>query len=125
MRKEHQRFIQDVFYSVVDNSSVHKALVFKESSLTYAELNQQSNQLAHFIRSKGFKPEDRIALVLEKSFDFFIAMLAVIKSGCAFVLLELTKAVNHQERFKKCLEAAKSSDHQFYSRGIHMSDGEH
>jgi amino acid adenylation domain-containing protein len=55
---------------------------------TYAELEQQSNQLAHALQAKGIGPSHRVALFLPRSPQTIIAMLAVLKTGAAYVPLE-------------------------------------
>ncbi|MCL1127447.1 non-ribosomal peptide synthetase, partial [Shewanella surugensis] len=68
------------------------ALVFEGSELTYDELNQRANQLAHHIRSQyqelhqtSLKPDTLIALYLDRSLEMVISILAVLKAGGAYV----------------------------------------
>ena len=56
--------------------------------LTYEALEQQSNQLAHQLIDMGITAESRVALYLDRSTEWFVAMLAVLKSGGAFVPLD-------------------------------------
>ncbi|WP_250566029.1 condensation domain-containing protein, partial [Adonisia turfae] len=77
------------------------AVVFKEQTLTYGELNQQADQLANLFRSKGVTPGDRIALCLKPSLDRIISILAVLKAGAAYVPLDPAYPA---ERLKYCLE---------------------
>lgn len=55
---------------------------------TYRELDRRSNQLAHHLVSLAIGPESRVALYIERSADMVMAMLAVLKSGAAFLPLE-------------------------------------
>ncbi|MFE8600248.1 amino acid adenylation domain-containing protein [Archangium violaceum] len=64
------------------------AVAFGEEVLTYAELDQRANRLAHHLCSLGVGPETRVGLCLERSLDFPIAMLAILKAGGAFVPLD-------------------------------------
>lgn len=57
-------------------------------SLTYRELNQRANQLAHHLRSRGVGPEVLIAIVMERSFDLLVSILAVLKAGGAYVPID-------------------------------------
>ena len=57
--------------------------------LSYAELQARSNQLAHYLRAQGVGREDRVALYLDRSAQMVLAMLAVLKSGAAFVPLDV------------------------------------
>jgi amino acid adenylation domain-containing protein/non-ribosomal peptide synthase protein (TIGR01720 family)/FkbM family methyltransferase len=64
------------------------AVTFGEEVLTYAELDQRANRLAHHLRSLGVGPETRVGLCLERSLEVPVAMLAILKAGGAFVPLD-------------------------------------
>ncbi len=64
------------------------ALVFEGCCLTYRELNEQSNQLAHYLRERGVNLESKVGLCLERSAAMAVAVLAVLKAGGAYVPLE-------------------------------------
>ncbi|WP_223621899.1 amino acid adenylation domain-containing protein, partial [Lysobacter sp. ESA13C] len=64
------------------------ALVQDEASLTYAELNAQANRLAHYLRSLGVQPDDRVGLCVERSPGMVVGLLAVLKAGGAYVPLD-------------------------------------
>ncbi|MFN8443076.1 MAG: amino acid adenylation domain-containing protein [Caldilineaceae bacterium] len=66
------------------------ALHYGQAQLTYKALNQAANQLAHFLRGQGVSDETLVALCLPRTPQVIIAMLAVIKAGGAFLLLEPT-----------------------------------
>jgi amino acid adenylation domain-containing protein len=53
--------------------------------ITYGELEQRSNQLAHHLRQRGAGPERLVALCLERSVDMLIGVLGVLKAGAAYV----------------------------------------
>ncbi|WP_413795489.1 MULTISPECIES: non-ribosomal peptide synthetase [unclassified Pseudomonas] len=67
----------------------HLALRDHHGHLSYAQLQARSNQLAHYLRGQGVGPEDRVALYLDRSAQMVLAMLAVLKSGAAFVPLDV------------------------------------
>ncbi|WP_051227591.1 non-ribosomal peptide synthetase [Oceanospirillum beijerinckii] len=58
-------------------------------SLSYRELETRSNQLAHHLIAQDMVAESRVALYLDQAQDMLVAMLAVMKSGAAFVPLEM------------------------------------
>lgn len=58
--------------------------------LTYQDLNQQANQLAHVLRKKGVGPEIPVCVCLERSPELLIAFLAIMKAGGVYVPLEPT-----------------------------------
>jgi amino acid adenylation domain-containing protein len=64
------------------------ALVYKDSSLSYGELNRRANQLAHHLIAQGVAPDDRIALYFERSIEMVVAVLGVLKAGGAYVPLD-------------------------------------
>ena len=57
--------------------------------LSYAELERRSNQLAHHLMASGAGPEVVIGVALERSLDMLVALLAVLKSGAAYVPLDI------------------------------------
>lgn len=61
------------------------AIKFRNDKLTYMELNETSNQLANFIISQGIEKGDRIALAIDRSGEMLISLLAIMKSGAAYV----------------------------------------
>ncbi|NET37601.1 MAG: AMP-binding protein [Cyanothece sp. SIO1E1] len=66
------------------------ALVCEDQQLTYAELNTRADQLAHYLKSIGVGPEVIIPIYLERSVELIIAMLAVLKTGGAYLPLDPT-----------------------------------
>ncbi|CRG90441.1 Hydroxamate-type ferrichrome siderophore peptide synthetase [Talaromyces islandicus] len=70
-------------------------------SLTYYDLNQQSNRLAHHIISCGVESGDLVGIILEKSLNLYISILAVVKVGAGYV--PLTPSTPH-ERIRTVLE---------------------
>ncbi|MBX3014592.1 MAG: amino acid adenylation domain-containing protein [Caldilineaceae bacterium] len=68
----------------------HTALLYREQQVTYGELNQQANQLARFLIRKGVQAETLVAICLPRSPQIVATMLAVLKAGGAFLLLDPT-----------------------------------
>uniref|UniRef100_UPI0012902FD9 amino acid adenylation domain-containing protein n=1 Tax=Xenorhabdus sp. KJ12.1 TaxID=1851571 RepID=UPI0012902FD9 len=62
--------------------------VFKEQKLSYDELNRRTNQLAHYLIKLGVKPDDRVAVCVERSPDMVVGLLAILKAGGAYVPLD-------------------------------------
>ncbi|MEO1590243.1 MAG: amino acid adenylation domain-containing protein [Cyanobacteria bacterium J06632_22] len=71
-----------------DRSPNATALIFEGQTLTYRELHQRANQLAHTLQQSHIGPEDRVAIYLERSLAVVVAILAVIKAGAAYVPLD-------------------------------------
>ena len=64
------------------------ALVVDGCSVSYGELERRANRLAHHLRAAGVGPEVRVGLLLDRSADLFVALLATLKAGGAYVPLD-------------------------------------
>ncbi|MFI0529115.1 amino acid adenylation domain-containing protein [Streptomyces scabiei] len=64
------------------------ALVFEDQELTYAELDSRANRLAHALLARGAGPERIVALALPRSAELFVAEVAVLKSGAAYLPID-------------------------------------
>jgi amino acid adenylation domain-containing protein len=84
-----QYCIHQLFEQQVEKTPDNIAVVFKSESLTYRQLNEKSNHLAHYLPHLSVKPETLVALCLERSLDVVISILAILKAGGAYVPLEL------------------------------------
>jgi amino acid adenylation domain-containing protein len=67
------------------------AVICAGQSLTYGELNIKANQLAHYLRKIGVKPETQIAIGMERSNELLVTMFAILKAGGAYVPLDLAQ----------------------------------
>lgn len=77
-----------LFEDVVKRFPDKKAIVYKDEYLTYEQLNQKSNILAYFLLNElKLKKGDVVALLLDKSFEYVISVLAVLKIGAAYVAI--------------------------------------
>ena len=66
------------------------AVVYESQSLTYSELNQRANQLAHFLRKLGVGPDVLVAMCMERSLEMLVGILGVLKAGGAYLPLDLS-----------------------------------
>ncbi|CAG8871174.1 D-alanine--D-alanyl carrier protein ligase [Pseudomonas fluorescens] len=64
------------------------AVVFAGERLSYHELNQQANRLAHLLVAEGVGPDVRVGIALQRSLEMVISLLAVLKAGGAYVPLD-------------------------------------
>lgn len=83
--------LQQLFETEVDNNPHKTALVFGKKQLTYSELNSKANQVAHYLQQLGIKPNMPVVLCMARSFEFFIALLGVLKAGGAYIPLDYTQ----------------------------------
>ncbi len=64
------------------------AVTFADESLTYRQLDERANQLAHHLIARGVTPGDIVGIHLERSLDMVVAVLATLKSGAAYLPLD-------------------------------------
>ena len=83
-----EKCVHELFEEQVRKTPDAVAVVFEEESVSYGELNRQSNRLAHYLRSLGVRPDDRVAICLERSAEMIVALLGVLKAGAAYVPLD-------------------------------------
>lgn len=77
--------IHELISSQVQRSPDQTAVRADDASLTYAELDHESNQLAHRLRSHGVTDGAMVGICLDRSAALPIALLAVLKAGAAYV----------------------------------------
>jgi amino acid adenylation domain-containing protein len=88
-----QFFIHELFEAQVDNNPNTLAILFENANgeteqLTYSELNQRANRLAHYLREQGVVSETLVGISIERSLDMMIGLLAIVKAGGAYVPLD-------------------------------------
>ena len=64
------------------------AVIFEDAELSYGELNQRANQLAHHLSAMGVKTGGRVGISIERSLDLMVGLLGILKSGAAYVPLD-------------------------------------
>lgn len=74
----------------VEKTPDNLAATFEDKSITYRELHQQSNQVAHLLSKVGIKPNEFVALILNRSIDMIIGQLGVLKAGGAYIPIDPT-----------------------------------
>ncbi|CAF4523227.1 unnamed protein product [Rotaria socialis] len=101
-----QSTLQKLFEEEVEKSGDNIAIVYSDVQLSYRELNEKANQLAHYLRSIcDIQPDDLIALLLDKSELMIVSILAVWKSGAAYVPIDPSYPV---ERFQFILQDTRA-----------------
>ncbi|MEK4058482.1 MULTISPECIES: non-ribosomal peptide synthetase [unclassified Paenibacillus] len=66
----------------------HIALTFNETELTYRELNEQANRVAHYLLQSGIQAEQFIGLYIERSIEMIVGLIGILKAGGAYVPLD-------------------------------------
>lgn len=80
--------IQHLFEAQAARTPDAVALVYEDLQLSYRNLNERANQLAHCLMRRGVGPDVLVGLCLERSLEMVIGILAILKAGGAFVPLE-------------------------------------
>lgn len=80
--------ILDVFQEQVNKRKSETAVVFENESIAYLELDQKSNQLAHFLQKKGVVPQSYVGIFMERSVDLIVGILGILKAGAAYLPLD-------------------------------------
>jgi non-ribosomal peptide synthetase component F len=84
--------LHHLFEQQVERTPEAKAVVFNDQSLTYRELNERANRLAHRLIGLGVQPDTRVAICVDRSLAMFVGVLGILKSGGAYVPLDPTYA---------------------------------
>jgi amino acid adenylation domain-containing protein len=64
------------------------AVLHEDKELTYAELNRRANQLAHYLRKCGVRPETRVGIALRRTPELIVGLIGILKAGGAYVPLD-------------------------------------
>ncbi|UOY87053.1 amino acid adenylation domain-containing protein [Bacillus glycinifermentans] len=80
--------LSELFEMQVKENPNSPAVVFKDGVLSYSELNERANRLAHLLIERGAGPERFVALALPRSQEMVICMLAVLKAGAAYLPID-------------------------------------
>ncbi|MDJ0733380.1 MAG: amino acid adenylation domain-containing protein [Nostocaceae cyanobacterium] len=99
------RCIHELFEQQVAINPDAVAVVFGDEKLTYGELNQRANQLAHYLIKLGAQPDTLIGISVERSPKMIVGLLGILKAGAAYVPLDPTYP---PERLAYMLSSAKA-----------------
>ncbi|MES1022176.1 amino acid adenylation domain-containing protein [Gloeocapsa sp. BRSZ] len=80
--------LHQLFENVVQQTPHAIAVEFAGRSLTYQQLNQQANKVAHYLQKLGVIPDQLIGICVERSLEMAIALLGILKAGGAYVPLD-------------------------------------
>lgn len=80
--------ILTLFAAQVAQAPDAEAVTFEGSSLTYAELNLRTDQLANYLRRMGTRPDEVVGVCMERSLEMVVGLLGTLKAGCAYMPLD-------------------------------------
>ncbi|MGV0104215.1 non-ribosomal peptide synthetase [Nostoc sp. DSM 114160] len=80
--------IHQLFEYQVEKTPEQIAVIFEDKQVSYQELNQRANQLAHYLQTLNVQPEVLVGICLERSLEMIVGLLAILKAGGAYVPLD-------------------------------------
>ena len=83
-----EKSIIDLFEEQVIKAPDKIAVIFEQEQLTYKELNDKANQLAHYLKQRGVKEETLVPVCIERSPEMLVGILGVLKAGGAYVPID-------------------------------------
>lgn len=86
--KSEQKTIPEQFEAIAEMHPQRIAVSDDNEELTYLDLNRKANQLAHILLEKGVTSETFVALLMPRSVDMIVSILAVLKTGAAYVPID-------------------------------------
>ncbi len=92
----HEKCVHQLFEAQVERTPDSPAVLFGEQQLTYRELNEGANQIAHYLRKLGAGPDLPIGLYVKRSTELVVAILGILKSGSPYVPLDTLYPVERQ-----------------------------
>lgn len=99
--------ILKTFNDVATNFKDNVAIKEGNKSITYKELNEESNKIANYLKEKGLQKGDFVSIYLKRSMETVISILGIIKAGGVYVPLDPTHPV---ERNKYIINDTKSTN---------------
>lgn len=96
----------DLFIEQVNKNPDKVAITFKEITVTYKELDIASDYLVKILQDKYFEENAIVAIMMKRTPLLFISMIAILKSGCAYLPIDLTYP---EDRIKYMIEDSKCS----------------
>ncbi|CAN2534225.1 Linear+gramicidin+synthase+subunit+D [Methylocapsa aurea] len=82
------RLLHELFEAQAARAPEAVALVYEGAQLSYGELNESANRLAHHLRTLGVGPDVIVGLCVERSFEMIVALLGVLKAGGAYLPID-------------------------------------
>ncbi|WP_170864231.1 non-ribosomal peptide synthetase [Fodinibius roseus] len=100
------------------------ALYFEGESLSYEELDQQSNRIADYLANQGIDKGDRVGICLERSAEMIASILGILKSGAAYVPLDPNYPVDRLEIMREDARLSLLMTHEKYADRFETNTGQ-
>ena len=88
LRWRHGERLSDVIEEACRRYGERVAVSVESAEISYRELDARANQMARLFRARGVKPGDRVAVLLDRGIEAYVALLAILKAGAAYVPLD-------------------------------------
>ncbi|MCB2311578.1 amino acid adenylation domain-containing protein [Clostridium tagluense] len=82
------KMIHELFEERAEKTPDNVAVVFEDKKLTYRELNEKANRLARNLREKGVKPDSIVGIMVERSLEMIVGIMAILKAGGAYLPID-------------------------------------
>jgi surfactin family lipopeptide synthetase C len=83
-----ERCVHELIEQQVEKSPAATAVVYEEQKLSYRELNERANQLAHYLKARGVGPETLVGIFMRRSAEMIVGILGVLKAGGVYFPLD-------------------------------------
>jgi amino acid adenylation domain-containing protein len=84
------KLIHQIFETQAEKTPDATSVVYEGQSLTYKELNQRANQLAHYLIATGVGPEKMVGIAVERSLEMIVGLYGILKAGGVYMPLDPT-----------------------------------
>jgi amino acid adenylation domain-containing protein len=85
---ESGRCIHELFEARAASVADAPAVLCEDGQLSFGELNRRANQLAHYLIGMGVRPDDRVAICMQRGLELMVGLLGILKAGGAYVPLD-------------------------------------
>jgi amino acid adenylation domain-containing protein len=107
-----------------DRYKTSTALYFEEESLSYDELDQQSDRIASYLAKQGIDKGDHVGICLERSTEMIASILGILKSGAAYVPLDPNYPVDRLDIMREDARLSLLMAHKKYADRFETNTGQ-
>ena len=90
--------LAELFTETATANPTATALEFGNQRISYAELDRRSNQMARYLQTQGVRPEDRVAVCMERAPEVIFALLGILKAGATYVPIATDDPLERKSR---------------------------
>jgi amino acid adenylation domain-containing protein len=90
--------IHELFEKQVEQTPRDTAVIMNDTSITFEELNRQSNRFAHYLVQKGVAPDVAVGVHMNRSLELIVVLLGILKAGGAYVPLDTEAPLSRKQQ---------------------------